>query len=808
MINRWAENPPNDRTVVLGTLIVILILATTIGPSAVAAQSSELGLSVDAPSEATVDEEVSLSGTVSVPDIVGSHQSEGTVTLLVDGTEVDTQTVTLEDGSSTTVSFTHSFDEAGTHSVTLEASISIGGQSFSNSASTSVDVTAPSTPTATPDIETPEPPSTSTPTLDSPDSPPGTTISGVAFTVPSSLQDEVDEYRSQLPSDVAPNAFILATRDELYVVFTHQTPVKGRATVEGVTVDRQLRVTQDGTTLTFGGIASTSVSFETEGTETSVSAVASNPEQYRLELVRISATHRQVTSLTDPDEGNDFTASTMAGVLTADPLTASSMFGKVGAHARIISRNASQSESNTILGSSSLSSDERLYTFSFETDFWTDAEATVDGIVLNPQSAAARFARTVDQSHLVSSRTGSPLLYVVDKQYDPRSMTDVDEITRRADSLDGEVVSVTARMYGTDLSIQESLEHATTSQCSENRLLIQTPQGPACVNVVQDVLVHSGVAWSTVPSDRSDVLLVLGASSREQDEPTTERRGRFRIVGEVVSTSRINESLPEGSALLVYDIERTGDIDYRAVASEARSLIEDRAGRLQQWANAQAGNASAVTASAGGPPAQVRQRLSDVSAGQPTSVTFPEQAQQQVGIRDLSVTASRSLRDVQVSAEVVQSLPSSVQQPPGRALRTLNISVDASDDDISNGSFTVDVPASGIPNTANVTVYRFHRGNWSQVEANVTSRSEAAITIRVATPGFSYFAVTTDAERSAETKTATQSESATQTVQPSGGETAGSGTSSGSGPGFSALSGLLVLALVTVYYVARREQSE
>jgi hypothetical protein len=45
-------------------------------------------------------------------------------------------------------------------------------------------------------------------------------------------------------------------------------------------------------------------------------------------------------------------------------------------------------------------------------------------------------------------------------------------------------------------------------------------------------------------------------------------------VGEVVSSDRIDEDLPDGSVLVIYDMEQTGDIDYQEVRSEGREIIK------------------------------------------------------------------------------------------------------------------------------------------------------------------------------------------------------------------------------------------
>jgi len=169
-------------------------------------------------------------------------------------------------------------------------------------------------------------------------------------------------------------------------------------------------------------------------------------------------------------------------------------------------------------------------------------------------------------------------LYVVEADYNPEGVDDVSSIRSNADSLDGEVVEINARLFQGKISVEENLEEGTTAGCSPNNINtfpIPTGQGqPICKNLRTDELLHAGAAWSTVPQSRDDVLPVLGVSSNRQDQRITRQNGTYNIVGEVVSSDRIDEDLPDGSVLVIYDMEQTGDIDYQEVRSEGREIIK------------------------------------------------------------------------------------------------------------------------------------------------------------------------------------------------------------------------------------------
>jgi hypothetical protein len=129
------------------------------------------------------------------------------------------------------------------------------------------------------------------------------------------------------------------------------------------------------------------------------------------------------------------------------------------------------------------------------------------------------------------------------------------------------------------VSVQESVEH--TTGCGEDVMLVPTPNGPVCVDVPQDVLVHGGAGWTSPPDSRQDVLLVAGASSRQQDTPLEARRGQYNVIGEVVHTSRISEALPDGSLLIIYDMQYKSDLHWDAMADSTRQTISESEDELQ-----------------------------------------------------------------------------------------------------------------------------------------------------------------------------------------------------------------------------------
>jgi PGF-pre-PGF domain-containing protein len=776
-----------------------------------------LELSADAPSTVTVGKTADVETTVSIPSVSGTSLSgDITVTLARDGEQVASQIVTLSDGGSTTLTFSPTFDTAGETTLTLEASGSVGDQSLSATASktvsveeeTSTDITVSGNLTVpekattgeettiegsvsltdVPDAITPTvtaellangtviasqevtvegtKPVSFTPTFSSSGptdvtlritgelagqsiskevmknidvEKPGRSLEtpGVVFKTPTSLEDEVAAYREQLGLGSDVKAFILAKQNALYLVFTTTTPEKGIATVTGRTTEQDL--SYDGFTLDL--VVATSVSYDQTGEPATVDEVSETPDEYRLDLVRFSTEHRRLSVLTDPDQGEDFTASTTIGTLVANPKSTSAFYEDMTDRARTLAQHPNETTARRVLNNPEGS---YLPTFTFSSTYWSAAPATVDGIVLNPSSRAYEFANSLDSTGLVSYAEGSdvPAVYVVRSEIEAQSFDSVRKLASNADSLDGEEVTITGRVYQGRVSVQETAEHATTSQCSEDLLTVQTPNGPACVNVAADVVAEGGVVWTTVPESRDDILLTLGLSARHQDQPTLQTNGRYKITGELVSTSRINESLPDRSVLIVHEAERVGDIDYEAVASEARSIIEDRVGQVTKYNQRSAGKSIPLDGQ------------TDSKTGESGTVDIGFDPSDSGGVSTVTVNET-SGDTVTMTAESVASLPDSLPAPPVDAVRTLNLTSSVADSSIQDATVSVVLSQDAIDQPSTVAVFRYHNESWNELPTSVVKQNQTHVIIEFTTPGFSYFTVGSASETEETTTTTT-----------------------------------------------------
>jgi hypothetical protein len=122
------------------------------------------------------------------------------------------------------------------------------------------------------------------------------------------------------------------------------------------------------------------------------------------------------------------------------------------------------------------------------------------------------------------------------------------------------------------LSVEESLEESTSCEDA-------IPVKEACVPLTQDVTVHSGVIWTGSAGGPEETAVLVGASSRLQQDPVTTASGEYRVTGEIVDADSVD--LPTGDAaqvVLVYDLEQQGTVvDVPTEVETRRTALGDAA---------------------------------------------------------------------------------------------------------------------------------------------------------------------------------------------------------------------------------------
>ncbi|GAB6879164.1 hypothetical protein JCM17823_14380 [Halorubrum gandharaense] len=495
------------------SLIIILLVGTTapvIAEDDIDTSNVEIG-EVTTASEATVGEQVEISSSAAIPQLPADWSADLEFHLYVDNEQMTTQEISLEDGESVDVEVLYAFEELGDKELYFQVEGEVEREGTVTTQTATVDRT-----TETRSIQiTPE----------------TTKMDGAIFTAPEALQDDIEETRQQDSHDLGHQSFVLASDDGLYIVFSDEYPREGVAVVEGLSPD--VDVIEHGD-LEFETLVATNVEFR-DPTVESVTEVYENPDEYNAEHVEIQAHHR---SLAVDDEG--IPLSTTVGVLVDDPLESGELFGSVGEHSHSALDDTSGDNIGDIL---QYSSQPRIITTSFETQYWKDNEATVDGIVVPPQSPARDFIGEFQEEDTIPSHDNAPLLYTINEQQDSTPVSDASELSENIGAYEGKVVSLETNLHMNTISSKRVIESSTGTQLPP-----------------VDVVLHGGVAWDQAPNNQDDLVMIMGASSVAQDVLADIKQGEYEVTGEVVSTNKIEGDLPTGYILMVYDAERTGDL--------------------------------------------------------------------------------------------------------------------------------------------------------------------------------------------------------------------------------------------------------
>jgi len=461
----------------------------------------------EAPSETSAGEEIRIQSSAEIPDLPADWTAQLEFVAYAGDNRVGSQEVFVEDGSTAEVSVTHEFQESGSKNVYFEVSGEIERKGPVASQTATVERT---TRAKTVDISLPI-----------------TTVEGAAFETPDSIQNEVDDLREEVPQTSGPHAFVLSSADELHIVLSNQEPQEGYASVEGISPNVDPLETNG---LEFGVVIADNVEFETP-LQASVNRVYQNSESYDRRYVEINAHHRYVSF--DYESGS---SSATAGVLVEEPLEATDLFGSVGSKSRTVIDDSDETSINRVIG---MSPQERIVTTSSETEYWTNSDVTLYGIVAAPETPVWDYIQTFQENEIRLADSNTPIMYVIDEEYDAQEVSSISEISENPEQYDGELVSLESNLHMSTISTKRVVESSTGTQLPP-----------------VDTVLHGGVAWNQLPQTRDDAIIIMAASSVEQERLRVDRSGTYRITGEMISTERIEGELPQSSILVVYDLEK------------------------------------------------------------------------------------------------------------------------------------------------------------------------------------------------------------------------------------------------------------
>ncbi len=416
--------------------------------------------------------------------------------------------------------------------------------------------------------------------------------------------EEMQTFADRFGLETRENAFILTDGKKTWVVFSDAEPKTGEATVEGT-------IALEATTEQRGAIFADSVSFSQEGEQANLDEVKNNPEKFDGQLVEVTANYRQLAYAIDGNEAGVRLG--MGGRLGGE---GGSLLSPPGEAGRWTVRNISASDNRwrTAHQRAGGGGETVVSISNGENRWWIDAETTVNAVVLNYQ--------------------GAPILYVAQSDVASTPVNSVSQIADRGDELEGEVVTVESQVVGSRISSQELL--LSVARCAPESVAFP-PTG--CIPVPVDATVHTGVLFEGVPREFEDVVVYAGVSNFHQTEVVKSERGTYQVTGRVVSTNQIGSDLPDGYALVVYDMERTGGLRANEDAQEAaQTYADDSEKEMRGQINGSNAETNADVAGDG--------------QQQSTSTATPEPAQLNIASAELAASEIALGESVAVSATV------------------------------------------------------------------------------------------------------------------------------------------------------------
>ncbi|MEM4452766.1 MAG: PGF-pre-PGF domain-containing protein [Thermosphaera sp.] len=628
-----------------------------------------------------------------------------------------------------------------------------------------------------PPSPTPSPPSppTTPPPLPSPSPIPAPsltpiTLVGASFAVPETLKDYVSSYRSSIPSDIVKmlptglpsEAFLLATNENLYLVFAEQSD-KGLAEVEGWLLPTDIQIAG----LNISVVVAKQVTFVKEGSPATLSEILANPEAYKFKLVKVNTYRRQVSILYDPDEPPYIEL----------PVTIGYLFEKPAEQLAIV-RKALEKAKEVILGIDKGAIEEiyekiardlleleelqGLWVFNFEYEYWYDSRAVTNGIVIPlDHSIFVLLERSIPVlEKLLKALKADSLIIIYDVKTDllHEDVQSVVELKRNSERYLGKIVKLTANCYGGYISVQEVIEHNTP--CGEDYAYVPNV---GCVNLVIDVRLEGFVAWNNVsmPLKRDELLLMVGVSSFHQDEQFVSTSGVFEVVGKVVSTKEISDSLPEDIALIIYGVRKVDEINFERLAAQVKDEIKSRVGELywvlqniypyQRRPEIPFKVPSRVFRPKApifiNTPRELPEIVVDMNftvvinvADVPINLTIGNST-----VSNIFIKLRETLENVTIYFEKLVEKPPEVPDPPGLVYTYHKIDVNVPEAFIEKASITFCVPKEWLASRGvtkdYVVMLRYRGGEWLGLLTSVVSENATHFEFVAETPGFSVFAV-------------------------------------------------------------------
>ena len=592
---------------------------------------------------------------------------------------------------------------------------------------------------------------------------PKISISGASFNIPKTLKDDISSYRKTIPDDVLKllpitlpsESFILVTSEDFYLVFADQIE-NGLAHVEGWKLPQDINLKG----ISMGIIVAKSVTFEKEGIPVTISEILANPNNYKFKLVKINADRRQISILYDPDEPPYMEFPITVGYLIEKPMKPSNVLEVILKKAKDFALKLDEQLIKSFLETEEK---ERIWLFNFEYEYWYDAPTVTNGIIIPTEHPIFKLInQSMPSIGKFANLDGKIVLYDIKTDIPYEEVTSISELKANYNKYLGKVVKLTANCYGGYISIQEVIEHNTP--CSENYVYIE---GIGCINIVVDARLEGLAAWNkiSIPPKRDEIMLVTGVSSFHLDEQFVNINGVFELIGKVVSTKQISDSLPEDVTLVVYEARKVGELDFEKLAQQVKDEIKGDVGELY-WVlqniypyEKQPSIPYKLPKKVFNPKAPIFVKSSrdipeiyvDRNFTINIAVASPETPIKlnitNSHISSISITVKEVATNVTIFFEKLVDKPPTIPEPPGLVYAYHEISVNISKEALKGANITFWISKEWLANNKvaaeSIVMLRYHAKEWTELPTRIVDENATHLKFTAETPGFSIFVIIT-----------------------------------------------------------------
>lgn len=402
-----------------------------------------------------------------------------------------------------------------------------------------------------------------------------------------------------------------------------------------------------------------------------------------------------------------------------------------------------------------------LWLFNFEYEYWYDAVAVTNAIVIPINHPLLDlFEKSMLKLGELLKIDKTIILYDVNTTIPFENVKSVTDLKTNSGKYLNKVVKITVNSLAGYISVQETLKQY--AGCDVNKVYVPDI---GCIPIYLDVRLEGLINWNdlSTPPRREELLITAGISSFHQDKSFTTETGIFELVGKVVSTEEISNSLLDGIAVIICSIKKVGRIDYERIVKQTREEIEKRIGELY-WTLLNIYPYQRKPDIPFKVPSKIYKPQSPIHVNSPVDipeiyielsftiviavVTPDTPINTSIGNSDISniyIKVKGRVENIVINFEKLLEKPSNTPDPPGLVYAYYRISTNISKDSIEKATITFSIPKEWLLKqnieVDNIVLLRYVSDKWERLSTRLISENTTHYIFLAESPGFSYFAL-------------------------------------------------------------------